>query len=753
MMARRVRSLSVILQERAEEKGSEPLYSWWQDSTSSSATTTRVHVTRTLTYRDVLQLSWSVATILGEEGIPSGDRVLLVFEPGLTFIGAFLGCGAADVVAVPVFPPQPRKKSKIELEAFVRIQAGCDARLALTSQMYNWAKKTSELAAIPISLFSGGGDSLSWPKELRWVVVSDNARAIDAPKTKLEEAVAFLQYTSGSTSAPKGVMVTHACLDHNLSLIISELKAGTDTVVVSWLPQFHDMGLIGSYLGTMYCGGRGFYTSPVNFVKRPATWIEAISQFKGTHMQAPNFAYALAVRKFECPDGLDLSTARHFIDGAEPCDAEVIHEFEATFSPHGLRAGIIFPTYGLAEHTVLVSTNGAAKITLDPAALEEKRVVEAATGRLLCGCGKPPPGVRVAIVSTDNGRCVTDSAVGEIWLSSGSCAAGYFGKEPSQDDFAAKIDNDDDSGTQWLRTGDEGFLWHGEIVVCGRIKDLIILRGKNHYPQDVERTIERDSAVRAGCVAAFEDSEALVVVAEVREQNEADQLADRLIAAIAAEHGLSVARLVLLRPRTIPKTTSGKITRRRTKQTLKEGGLNKAILVDYRDNGIAETDEALQIAADESQPLSLAVQGSDLEARLAIDLASVSSTISADRIRVDLALSDLGTDSLELAQFRGLLESKYNYHNLPEDLLFRDDASIAVLATLIGKGEPFDENKYSAAVSSVARSLYKSGRLPLEIDQTAARPNNNPKGDWMMENCPCFLFCCPRRRPQKHRRT
>lgn len=734
------RRLSGVLRERAESKGPLPLYSWWEDRKKQGI---RVEVVKTLTYQDVSQLAWSVASLLLSAGVASGDRVLLVFEPGLTFIGAFLGCLAADVVAVPVFPPEPRKtKGRGDLEAFVRIQAGCGARVALTSQLYNWAKKTAELAAMPWTWL--GDDGLGWPEDLRWIAVSDDARLAEPPRNEEKEPVAFLQYTSGSTSAPKGVMVTHACLDHNLSLIVSELEAGEDTVVVSWLPQFHDMGLIGSYLGTMYCGGRGFYTSPLNFVKRPSTWIEAISAFKGTHMQAPNFAYALAARKFERVEGLDLAAARHFIDGAEPVDADVITNFEATFAPFGLRRGAIFPTYGLAEHTVMASTNGKARVVVDPSALEEKRVVEVAEGRTLCGCGAPPDGVRVAVVDSETSVAVDRGRVGEIWLSSASVAAGYFGKEPSSEDFGATLD-----GLTYFRTGDEGFLWDGEIVVCGRIKDLVILRGKNHYPQDIERSLERDEGIRAGCVAAFEDRETLVVVAEVRAV-EADlaELAARLAADVASDHGLSLARLVLLKPRTIPKTTSGKITRRKTKAALRNGDLDPSILLDYRGGVLAEPVDTPDNAPgdrSEKQPL-LAVDCGLLQARLARDLADVSGGLDARAVPAYKPVADLGPDSLELAQFRGVLENKYHLDNLPDDLLFRQDASIAVLANLVSQGPPFDESKYATALGQVADTSSKVS--PFQIDrsgQDASKPKKR-ETDWITENCPCLLICCPRPR-------
>lgn len=648
--------------EVVESKRSDrTLYSWWEDGKKG------VEVKRSLTYSEVGGLAVAAATLLKSAASP-GDRVLLVFEPGLTFITAFFGCATADVIAVPVFPPQPGKK-KLDSHAFANIQKGCGAETALTSSGYNMARKT-----------------LSLPK-LKWLVF--DPKPAEGPLVPAEfQEVSFLQYTSGSTSEPKGVVITHECLWDNLQLILQEVKADETTVVVSWLPQYHDMGLIGSYLGTATCGGRGYYTSPVNFVKRPSTWVEAISAFRGTHMQAPNFAFGLAVRKFEDRE-LDLSSARHIINGAEPIEAAVIDAFYDKFKPYGLKE-VIFPTYGLAEHTVLVSTNGRERISLDPKALEEKKLVESPEGRCFVGCGVPPVEIKI------------EGDIGEILVKSKSVAKGYW--------------NGDDFG-EYLQTGDEGFMRNGELFICGRLKDLIILRGKNHYPQDVEHTVERNEHIRAGCVAAFGQNDQLVVVAEVRDTASLKDLARSLAEDVNLEHGLK-ARFVLLKPRTIPKTTSGKIARRRCKAALVAGDLDKSTLFDG---------DAVADAQEDSSHL-LAVQRGGLEADLAKDLADIAS-LNVNKLRVDRTLTDLGLDSLGLAQFRGVLESKYKLTNLPDDLLFRDDCTLATLASLVG--ESFDEAKYTRAVAV------------FEIDREQTQ-DTKKKNDWLVENCPCLLVCCPR---------
>jgi acyl-CoA synthetase (AMP-forming)/AMP-acid ligase II len=329
----------------------------------------------------------------------AGDRLVLVFFPGLLFSISLVACFKAGLIAVPVFPPDPRRLKK-DLDHFVSIQSNCQAKVVLTHSPYNYAKKLSGIK----SIFSSG--SATWP-DMTWISVDDivSREKIKAGKMKIGSStgftrnlgdIAFLQYTSGSTSEPKGVMIAHSNLAHNLKIITAELKVNPSTINVSWLPQYHDMGLIGtvlavskdvavslfvivgSYLGCAYCGGSGIYISPISFLKDPNMWLETISKYKGTHTQAPNFAYALAVRKFKEVESsnrkkpLDLSSLQHMINAAEPVDAEAICDFYATFKPYGLPANVVVPTFGLAEHTVFVCSAGATLLSLDKAALESE---------------------------------------------------------------------------------------------------------------------------------------------------------------------------------------------------------------------------------------------------------------------------------------------------------------------------------------------------------------------------------------------
>jgi acyl-CoA synthetase (AMP-forming)/AMP-acid ligase II len=304
---------------------------------------------------------------------------------------------------------------------------------------------------------------------------------------------------------PKGVMVTHGNLAHNLALISAGIHLSPSTVVVSWLPHYHDMGLIGSYCGAMYCGGTGYYFSPIDYIRDPTLWIRVISEYRGTHMQAPNFSYKLTAKKFldlklnelEWIRRLDLSCVYHMINAAEPVDSQSIDSFVKTFETYGLNPAMIYPTYGLAEHTVYVSSNGKQRLAIDRKLFEEeKKIVLSASDAssplkslTMIGCGSIQTefGIDLCIVDPVTRKKLGEDVVGEVWIHSPSCALGYYKlSEISKNSFMVTLADDDDGkgiATHYLRTGDSGFIHNHELFICGRIKDMIILRGKNFYPQ------------------------------------------------------------------------------------------------------------------------------------------------------------------------------------------------------------------------------------------------------------------------------
>jgi len=701
--------------------------------------------------------------LVADKGIKPGDRVLLVFFPGLDFTVSLLACFKVGIIAVPVFPPDPRKLKK-DLHHFVSIQSSSGSTVCLTHADYSFAKKMAGAK----NLFSMSGHS--WP-EMTWIqvdkILSKNKTvAADMQVGKPSTAsLAFLQYTSGSTSEPKGVMISHENLAHNLFLISTELKTTPQTVEVSWLPQYHDMGLIGSYLGCLYCGGSGYYLSPITFLKDPTSWPRALSKYEASHTQAPNFAYALVVRKWKSLKSkvaLELGAVEHMINAAEPVDASAIQDFYAVFGPYGLRPGVVVPTYGLAEHCVFVCSGGKQMLTvskeklavdkvevlhhgyLDTSMAAEKEpasssVSSSVEGQTIVGCGYPGKGagVDVCIVNTETRARLETTAgtrgsvegdrygdistqVGEIWINSASKAQGYWDlPDITAEEFKATVIGEEASGKVYLRTGDLGFFYRGELFICGRLKDLIIIRGSNHYPQDIEKTAEAAATdyLRAGCSAAFgvkttenttidaseaATTETLVYVAELKP--EALQLAktqgqtvaqmhisvaDMIRAAIAKEHGLSISTLCLLEPRTVPKTTSGKITRKGCQKALDAGTLSivyrwnalsgyvdtigssastaSADMVEVELTGKASPRAGAATTAGGALPFTTQAELMALPERkvrelvqdLLISVCHGSPAPQTAPVDPSASLVDLGLDSMTIAQFKGALDSQF----------------------------------------------------------------------------------------------
>ncbi|KAL3669567.1 hypothetical protein V7S43_004954 [Phytophthora oleae] len=656
-------------------------------------------------------------------GLKQGDRVLLVYPPGLDFIVTFLACLRAGVVAVPVYPPDPRKMKK-DISMFVAVTENCQAKTALTCSMYYNVKKISAIKEK--FTFSGAAQ---WPEHLAWVVTDDlvDAKGVDPAKLWLTQSpsidnTAFLQYTSGSTSAPKGVVLSHGNLNHNLRTISSALQAGRDTVVVSWLPQYHDMGLIGAYLGTIFNGGTGVYLSPFSFIRDPCLWLRLVSKHRATHLQAPNFAYSLLARKSDrltvSGEHVDLSSVRHMINGAEPIQGEAMDNFYRAFSPFGLSEGVVKPTYGLAEHTVYVCGGGQQRLWVDKQELESNRVFRvvektstAGLVKEMVGCGVPSRkdyGIDVRIVDADSGEEKAEGKTGEIWISSASKAQGYYGdemREFSVETFQAKVMGDSE-GKTFLKTGDLGVIYNQELFICGRMKDLVIIRGRNHYPQDLEATAESHEELRPGCCAAFsyssggkEDEELLAVVAELRDpaMTSKASLCGNIRTAIACEHGVKVTLVVLLAPRSIPKTTSGKISRSRCKKALEEKKLeelyrNEDMIADVLDDGgdeavaaetmdrkvngprVAPTDNG---AKNNLPTVITGVPPDQVHAFLVSELARTLG-VEATQINDNTPLQELGLDSMALTQLQGVIAQKYQVH-VEEELLYGESTTLASL--------------------------------------------------------------------------
>ncbi|MEO6196031.1 MAG: amino acid adenylation domain-containing protein [Thermoanaerobaculia bacterium] len=554
-------TLVEVLRGRAERQGEDLAYTFLLDGELAEA-----H----LTYGELDRRARGLAATLKREGIGGGARVLLLYPPGLDYVAAFFGCLYAGAVAVPAYPPRSRRPSA-RLQS-IQESAGAKAVLSTAAVLSSLDRQLPRRPGV-LWQAAEGAELEAGAEEWRDPGVG-------------EEALAFLQYTSGSTAAPKGVMLRHANLLANLEQIRLSFAQTAEERTVIWLPPYHDMGLIGGILTPLYAGNPAVLLSPVSFLQRPLRWLQAISRYRGTTSGGPNFAYDLCVEKIgaEEREKLDLSSWTLAFNGAEPVRAETLERFAAAFAPCGFRKEAFLPCYGLAEGTLLAAAGrrgeGATAGVFAAAGLERHHGVAAgpAAGagdtRTLVGSGTAPEGARLLVVDPESRVPRAPGEVGEIWIAGPAVAAGYWGlPEATAASFGARTA---DGGGPWLRTGDLGFLGGdgelGELFVTGRSKDLIILRGRNHYPQDLELTVERSHpALRPGCGAAFAvepreggGEERLVVVQEVRrEQREADpaELVAAIRRAVAEEHEVQVHAVVLLRPATIPKTTSGKIQR------------------------------------------------------------------------------------------------------------------------------------------------------------------------------------------------
>jgi acyl-CoA synthetase (AMP-forming)/AMP-acid ligase II len=534
-----------------------------------------------ISYADLDQRARAVAAHLLILGRP-GDRALLLYPQGIEYLVAFWGCLYAGMAGIPLYPPSPKQGSLARMRGITE-DAGC--RLALS---------TRQIAAAKRPMF----DQIAGMDGMAVVATDEIAAAAAAAWTAPEittESLAYLQYTSGSTSAPKGVMISHANLLHNLAFMHGMYKTGRDSVLVTWAPIFHDMGLIMGTLLPLYAQFPCVLMSPAYFAQRPARWLEAITRFRATISFGSNFAFDLAVDRIvgEQREALDLSTWRTAINGSEPVRAATLERFAAAFAPQGFRRSALNPSYGLAEATLVVSCmatpdpagagGGPTAVWASTAALAGHRLREAAPGedsRALIGCGRTCSDGRTAIVDPQTRRECPEGAVGEIWVSGPSVSRGYWNRPvETAETFGAHISASNEG--PFLRTGDLGCFRGGELFITGRLKDVIIIRGRNHYPQDIEATVENSHPrMRRGNVAAFAvengDEERLIVVQEIERGDDSDLTAIVAAArrAVAEVHEVQPHAVVLIKAGTITKTTSGKIQRRACREAWLADGLS-----------------------------------------------------------------------------------------------------------------------------------------------------------------------------------
>jgi len=511
--------------------------------------------------------------------IQSGGTVLLLYPSCIEYITAFLGCLYAKVIAVPLYPPEPAQfeRSMSRLNAIVK---NTMPSLILTDTLVMHLSKEflSEESVL---------------NKMEWMVTDhiETELASSWEKPRIDgDTLAFLQYTSGSTGNPKGVKVTHQNILHN-QLMIRELVGNTEeSIDVTWLPLYHDMGLIGNILHTIYIGGKCVIMSPSDFLRNPMRWLYAFSKYKGTSGAAPNFAYEILAQKIKSDksENLDLSTWVCAVNSSESIHPDTIGKFSKAFEPYGFNKKAFVQCYGLAEATLILT---ASRINELPNKLHVKNseilknIVMPAepdevNTRELVSCGKTYAGQELVIVDPNNRNKCSENEIGEIWIKGPSVTRGYWNNpEETQRIFHAYMSDTDDG--PYLRTGDLGFIKDEKLYITGRLKDIIIVCGQNHYPQDIEFTVsESHESLRKGCTAAFSfdqgDIEKLIVVQEVKQKYvnsvKIDEVIDEIRKAISIHHGIPVYAIILIHPRTIFKTSSGKIQRTACKAAMKFNG-------------------------------------------------------------------------------------------------------------------------------------------------------------------------------------
>ena len=585
------RSLVEILRQRADHQGDERAYGWWGGAS----------VEEWITWREVDARARSIAAALQQVSAP-GERALLVFEPGFDYIAAFFGCLYANVIAVPVYPPEPSRLDRM-LPRWSAIVADACATVVLTTRALQTL--THDMVATAPELAS-----------LRWLAIDALEQREWEDQARGADTIAFLQYTSGSTGAPKGVVISHGNLLHNSAAIQRALASSSESLKVTWVPPYHDMGLIGCIVQAAYVGFPLVSMTPTAFLMRPLRWLEAMTHTRATLSGAPNFALDLCVQKVGPAERarLDLSHWRSLYVSAEPVRRRTLERFAAVFAECGFSPRALYPTYGLAEATLVASggvhSGGVRAVDKD--------------GHDVVSVGAPlTEGGEMAIVDPETCARLADGEIGEVWLRSRSNALGYWNRpEATHETFGARLGD----GGPWLRTGDLGFIRDGELYLTGRLKEVLIIRGRKHFPTDIEETVEHVNWEmpyhRAGGSAALslmvDGEERLVLAVEIerrmRERRSAaprpleerragrdrrarafkykplrepgpldlGSVARQIRVAVAAAHGIEPFAIVLLRPGAIPKTSSGKKRRLHCRELFFGAEASRDVLYTWR---------------------------------------------------------------------------------------------------------------------------------------------------------------------------
>ncbi len=714
-----IKTLVELLKWRAKTQPNKRAYTYLKDGKKSID----------MTYGELDARARALAAMLQKKGL-EGHRALLLYPPGLDYIVGFFGCLYANVIAVPAYPPDPNRlnRSLPRLQAIVNdsrstIALTTDSILYMIRMLRLGNKVGNTLGRMPflrkfrttMRYFAGSKSGVAESHslgDLEWLStdkVPDSLKNDWHEPDITEDTIAFLQYTSGSTGNPKGVILTHYNLLANSKIIYDTMNYPKNGEGVFWIPIYHDMGLIGGVLQPLYGEAPSTLMSPITFLQHPLRWLDAInniSKDKVVATAAPNFAYELCIKKAtpERIAHLDLSNWFCALSGAEPVRASTMDRFSDIFGKVGFKKEAFFPAYGLAEATLLVTgskrNEGPVYLHVDKFALKKNKILEVPAedenSQTLVSSGYSHPLQRLAIVNPDTFEECQPGEIGEIWVKGPSVSPGYYGRKEETDETFNNFIKHTNEGP-FLRTGDLGFLKDNRLYVTGRVKDLIIIRGTNHYPQDIEVTVEAaHPLIRQGCSAAFtvevNGQEELVVVAEVRQSKNANfsEAIDAIRQAIVENHDLQTYAVVLIKARTINKTSSGKIQRRATKEDFLNNELQ--VVAEWRSQATTQppvTASEQTVAEEETPPAPPSTATKDdkvkaIEQWLVRHLAQ-NLGIAESQVDVRAPFISFGLDSAQAVGLAGDLED-FVGRSLPPTLIW-DYPTIEELARYLASEE------------------------------------------------------------------
>ena len=555
-----------LLRDRANSEPDKTAYTWLRDGKTEAGF---------LTYQQIDRRAREIAAFLQSLSV-SEKPVLLLYPPGLELIPGFFGCLSAGAIAISASPPGPNQSTS----RIGAIASDSQAEVVLTTQSilpYLKARfaESPDLAKIQLVATDGRISS-----------ESGNPHPVTA------NTLACLAYTSGSTGTPKGIMLGHGNILENLAGLQERVQFTPESKLISWMPFDHNSGIVGGILVPLYNNFPAILMSPLDFMGNPLSWLETMSRYRGTFSLAPNFAYNL-VCSYATPEylaNLDLSSWDVALWGSEPVRADIVERFFTTFAPCGLRREAFTSSYGLSEvvslATATLKNEGPIACNVEKKALEQNRAVlvsePSEQTKQILGSGRALPNQDIRIVNPQTLTSCRSDEIGEIWISSPCAARGYWNRpEATEGAFEGKLADTGDG--PFLRTGDLGFFLNGELFITGRLKEMIIIRGRNHYPQDIEKTVEKSHpALQPNSSAAFsidvDNEEKLVAIAEIQEnhlpQLDADGVTQSIREAVSGEHSIQAYQVVLLKPGTIPKSPTGKILRSSCREAFLNGSFN-----------------------------------------------------------------------------------------------------------------------------------------------------------------------------------